>query len=35
MVRDAINATPDYRSQKLLDALLVDLLMEATMRPKA
>ena len=35
MVREAINATPDYRSQKLLDALLVDLLMEATMRPKA
>ncbi|MGE3724303.1 MAG: hypothetical protein AB7I41_02035 [Candidatus Sericytochromatia bacterium] len=35
LVREAIKSTPDYRSQKLLDALLVDLLMEATMRPKA
>lgn len=34
-VREAIKSTSDYRSQKLLDALLVDLLMEAAMRSKA
>jgi hypothetical protein len=35
LVREAITNTSDFRTQKLLDGLLVDLRMEASQRPRA